>query len=375
MKIAVVCPYNLSSFGGVQRHIIDSARALSGLGHDVTIISPRTLNKTGVQDNNFCFGSSKIITFNKTDFDITLVYGAEFKKLKKFIKENNFEIIHYHTIWTPFLPLQILFLSESKNVATFHDTPPDNITGILTRTAFRLIGLILFRFIDSIIAVSEAPAGHLPKLPDKKIHIIPPCIDLSRFYNNTTPLINKINNEIVILFIGRLDQRKGIFVLIEAFKKLCDEGFQVKLLIAGTGHDQKKVTDHIETRKLDTICYLGDIEEKDKPGLYASCDIFCSPALYGESFGIVLVEAMASSKPVVAAANKGYAQLLQSQSEYCLSSPGDPADLYKRLRELVLNDRLREDLGLWGLQQSRQYDAAMVTEKLVNLYKETLLFK
>ena len=375
MKIAVVCPYSLSSFGGVQRHIIDSARQLIRLGHDVTIISPPSQDNFIPQVKNVCFGSSKAVTFNKTDFDISLAYGAEYKKLKHFIKANDFEIIHFHTIWTPFLPLQILCLSKSKNIATFHDTPPDNIVGKLTGMIFRLISLVLFRYIDSIIAVSEAPAEHLPEFPEKKIHVIPPCIDLSRFYNNRTPLINKHNNEIVILFLGRLDQRKGIFVLMEAFRKLSDDGLQVKLLIAGSGHDQNKVTEYLDSRKLNNVCYLGEVDEGDKPGLYASCDIYCSPALFGESFGIVLVEAMASSKPVVAAANKGYRQLLQSKSEYCLSTPGDPDDLYKRLRKLVLNNKLRQELGLWGLQQSRLYDTCTVIPALIDLYRETLLFK
>lgn len=375
MKIAVVCPYNLSSFGGVQRHIIDSSRQLAKLGHDVTIISPPSRNNHLLQINNVCFGSSKVITFNKTDFDISLAYGAEYKKLKQFIRENNFEIIHFHTIWTPILPVQILCLSNSKNIATFHDTPPDNFSGMLTRIFFRLAGLFLFRYIDSIIAVSEAPAEHLPEFPDKKIHIIPPCIDLSRFYNNTPPLIKKHENETVILFLGRLDQRKGIFVLLEAFMKLNDDGLRVKLLIAGSGHDQNKVTECIKTRKLNNVVYLGDVDESDKPGLYASCDIFCSPALFGESFGIVLVEAMASSKPVVAAANKGYRQLLKAKHEYCLSAPDDADDLYRHLRKLVLDKGLREELGLWGLQQSRMYDSGIITPKLVSLYQETLLFK
>lgn len=375
MKIAVVCPYNLSSFGGVQRHIIDSSRQLAKLGHDVTIISPPSRNNHLLQINNVCFGSSKVITFNKTDFDISLAYGAEYKKLKQFIRENNFEIIHFHTIWTPILPVQILCLSNSKNIATFHDTPPDNFSGMLTRIFFRLAGLFLFRYIDSIIAVSEAPAEHLPEFPDKKIHIIPPCIDLSRFYNNTPPLIKKHENETVILFLGRLDQRKGIFVLLEAFMKLNDDGLRVKLLIAGSGHDQNKVTECIKNRKLNNVVYLGDVDESDKPGLYASCDIFCSPALFGESFGIVLVEAMASSKPVVAAANKGYRQLLKAKHEYCLSVPDDADDLYRHLRKLVLDKGLREELGLWGLHQSRMYDSGIITPKLVSLYQETLLFK
>lgn len=375
MKIAVVCPYKLSSFGGVQQHVIDSARELSGLGHEVTIISPSSRDIPGLKVNNVCFGSSKTVTFNKTDFDISFVYGAEYRKLKFFIKENNFEIIHYHTIWTPFLPLQILYLSKSKNVATFHDTPPDNFSGKLTKLLFRFAGIIISRYLDAIIAVSDAPAGHLPKNIHKTIHIIPPCTDLKRFFPENLPLIKKTGNKINILFFGRLDQRKGIFILLEAFKKIIRDGIEARLLVAGTGHERLKLVQYLEKEKLDTVKFIGRIDDKDKPSLYTSCDLFCSPALYGESFGIVLVEAMASGKPVVAAANKGYRLLLHEQSEYCLTTPGDSEDLYIKLKKLVLDKELREELGAWGLRKSKQYDCGQIIPEILNIYMETLNFK
>lgn len=375
MKIAVVCPYNLSSFGGVQRHIIDSARELFGLGHEVTIISPPPHDTSILEVNNVCFGSSKIVTFNKTDFDISFVYGTEYKKLKFFITENDFDIIHYHTIWTPFLPLQILLLSKSKNVATFHDTPPDNLSGKLTKLLFRFAGVILFRYLDAIIAVSDAPAEHLAKQIHKKIHIIPPCINLKRFSPENPSLIKKSGNSINILFLGRLDQRKGIFILLDAFKKITEERLDARLLIAGAGHEQKKLDQYLEKKKLNNVKFIGRIEDKDKPYLYTSCDIFCSPALYGESFGIVLVEAMASGNAVVAAANKGYKLLLQKQSDHCLAIPGDSEDLYLKLKKLILDKKLRDELGAWGLQQSKQYDCKQIIPEIMDIYRETLNFK
>ena len=375
MKIAVVCPYRLSSFGGVQRHIIDSARELAGLGHEVTIISPPCHDNSLLQVKNVCFGSSKIVTFNKTDFDISFTYGGEYKKLKKFIKQNKFDIIHFHTVWTPFLPLQILYLSKSKNIATFHDTPPDNLAGKITRLLFRFISIIIFRYLDAIIAVSDAPAEHLPKHIHKKIYIIPPCINLKSLSPENPPLIKKADDKINILFLGRLDQRKGIFILLDAFKKITVAGLEARLLVAGTGHERARLVKYLEKEKLEPVEFIGQIDDKNKPALYTSCDIFCSPALYGESFGIVLVEAMASGKAIVAAANRGYRLLLQEQSEYCLTIPGDSEDLYIKLKKLILDKKLRDELGAWGLRKSKQYDCEKIIPEITDIYKETLNFK
>ena len=375
MKIAIICPYDYKNPGGVQIHIRDCAKELSNLGHEITVISPRTEADQSNTKDHVTFGYSRKFTFNKTNFDISFVYGAEYKKLKFFLKNNEFEIIHYHTIWTPFLPLQILYLSKSKNVATFHDTPPDNFSGNLTRLLFRFASIIISRYLDAIIVVSDTPMEHLSKNINKTIHVIPPCTDLKRFSPDNLPLIKKTGNKIDILFFGRLDQRKGIFILLEAFKKIIRDGIEARLLVAGTGHEQSRLVHYLEKEKLDTIKFIGRIADKDKPSLYTSCDLFCSPALYGESFGIVLVEAMASGKPVVAAANKGYRLLLQEQSEYCLTTPGDSEDLYLKLKKLVLDKKLREELGAWGLRKSKQYDCEQIIPEILDIYKETLNFK
>jgi phosphatidylinositol alpha-mannosyltransferase len=375
MKIAIVCPYDLYSPGGVQKHILDVAAELRKRGHNVKIIAPRCATGQKDSDNVIFLGKSRKIEFNKTRFDISIVYGKDKKRLVDTIRQGDFDVIHYHTIWTPFLPLQTLLASRSVNVATFHDTPPDNISGRLTKIVFRVLSFFILRYLDSAIAVSEAPAEHLAKIPGRKIHILPPCIDLTAFSPDIKPLIARSDQVVTILFLGRLEQRKGINILIQAFHKLVDQKLNVRLLIAGEGDEAANINRYIKSFNLSQVITLGHIRESDKPSCYTSCDIFCSPALYGESFGIVLVEAMASGRPVIAAANKGYSKLLKPKADLCLAKPGNAEDLYQKLSSLVVNRNLREELGQWGVEEAKKYHCNNLINQYIDIYQGALDFK
>ena len=375
MRIAIVCPYDLYSPGGVQTHIMDIASELRKCGHYVKIIAPLCENGREENEHIIFFGKSRKIEFNKTRFDISIVYGKDKKKLVDTLRQYKFDIIHYHTIWTPFLPLQVLLASGSVNVATFHDTPPDNISGKLTKFVFLILGFFIMKRLDSVIAVSEAPAEHLVKIPGRKIHILPPCTDLTPFSPDIEPYISRSDQIVTILFLGRLEYRKGIDILLQAFSKLVNQNYNVRLLIAGNGNDAVKIERNIKSMNLSQIIMLGHIDESDKAACYTSCDIFCSPALYGESFGIVLVEAMASGRPVIAAANKGYSKLLQSKANLCLAKPGDAGDLYLKLRNLIVNRNLREELGQWGIEEAKKYQCSNLIHKYINIYEDALDFK
>ncbi len=375
MKIAIVCPYNLYSPGGVQTHIRDSAATLRNLGHDVTIIAPLSKNGTGSDPYTVLLGKSKKIIFNKTEFDISLIYGAEKRKLKDILRNENFEIIHYHTIWTPFLPLQILYASKSINIATFHDTPPDTWTGKIFKYIFYLVSLIIRNRLDEIIAVSDVPARHIANNPVKKIHIIPPCINLSCFSPDVKPIKRYHDNKINILFLGRMDERKGLFILLRAYQRLLNDKLNIRLLLAGQGVEYEKIRHFIQVNNISHVEMLGHILESEKPACYASCDIFCSPAPYGESFGIVLIEAMASGKPVVAAANAGYRKILSEMSDFCLAQPQDADSLYIKLKNLVKDKALQRRLGEWGAKEARKYDCKALMDRYLQIYQNALLLK
>lgn len=369
MKICIVCPYAMSSTGGVQTHIRDVAREMQRLGHEITVISPGPADKNNPGYNQVICGNSRKITFNRTSFDTSFIRGEALKTLKSHLADHEYDIIHYHTIWSPFLPLQVFYYSRAANIATFHDTPPDNFAGTLTRAVFYLLSHILIRRLQAVIAVSPAPAGHLARIAGKEVHIIPPCISLKQYRHAAAAVQNDGRANVVLLFVGRLDERKGIFVLLRAYSRLLDDKLDVRLLIAGGGRQENRVREFIHEQNLAGVELLGEIEDADKLRIYAACDIFCSPALYGESFGIVLVEAMANGKPVVAAANRGYRYVLADKAGLCLSPPGDSDDLYLKLRRLVTDPRLRKELGEWGIEESVKYDCETVVPRILDLYR------
>lgn len=375
MKIAIVCPYDFHSPGGVQTHIRDFACALSKQGHNIKIIAPISRHNAKDEPNLIFIGKCKKVRFNKTQFDISIVYGGERTKLKELLENEKFDIIHLHTVWTPFLPLQILYSSSCACIATFHDTPPDTWAGKITRVIFYLLSLIIIRRLDEVIAVSGEPARHLAHHPTKKIHIIPPCTDLSCFSPDVEPIKKYHDKRINILFLGRMDERKGLFILLRAYQKLLNDNLKVRLLIAGHGFEFDNINHFIRVNNIPHVEILGYIQEKERPACYASCDIFCAPAPYGESFGIVLVEAMASGKPVVAAANAGYKNILQEMSDFCLAQPKDIDSLYIHLKHLVQDTALQKSLGDWGIKEAKKYDCNALMDKYLQVYKDALLFK
>ena len=234
MKIAIVCPYDFFRLGGVQAHIHDLSLELRKQGNQVTIVAPGVSIRRGDEDKNLAFfGKSKSIVFNETQVDISLAWGGEHKRLRDWLFAEEFDVIHFHTIWDPFLPFQILRLAgKSARVATFHDTPPDTLGGYLTRKFFTLLSRLLYNRLDCITAVSQSPARHLYRTSNYPIHILPPSVDFSRFLQINR---NKNNGELfTIMFIGRLDPRKGLLILLRAYQNLKDQGEKIRLVIAGT---------------------------------------------------------------------------------------------------------------------------------------------
>jgi len=371
MKIAQVCPYDIDHPGGVQTHILDLSNALRQAGHQVTIIAPGKSKQTNSQ-NIFYFGKKRRLNFNKTAFEISIALGEEYLLLKAFLEKQDFDIIHFHTIWTPLLPYQIFRLSKSANIATFHDTPPDTIGGKFTRALFRLISWFLIPKLDGVIAVSLAPTRHLVTPKSIKPNIIPPCADFSRFFKNEQYFSEFEDDKINILFLGRLEERKGAMILLQAFKKLLDDKLPTRLLIAGDGELRPIMLEYIKNKNLTNVHLLGRISEEDKVKWFSTCDIFCSPALYGESFGIVLVEAMASGKSVVAADNKGYQTVLKEKEKYSLASTNDPDQLYLKLKTLVQNAEIRASLESWGKQQAKKYDCYFLVDRFLDIYHHAL---
>jgi phosphatidyl-myo-inositol alpha-mannosyltransferase len=371
MKIAIVCPYDYFRHGGVQTHIRDTAAQLRHLGHTVYVIAPTSANPDVNEEYLVQFGKRRSVIFNKTQIDVSLAWGAERQRLKNWLKAQEFDVIHFHTIWDPFLPFQILIAAgPAARVATFHDTPPKTIGGFLTKKLFFVLSYILNFYLDAVIAVSSSPRKHLCENKAVPIHIVPPFIDYAPYFSIERQ--SRADDIYNILFIGRLEPRKGVLILLDAIKSMQNDGLLVSLTIAGDGDLAEAIKLKISGENIQFVALVGAVDETQKKSLISRADIFCAPSLYGESFGIVLVEAMAAGIPVVAAANSGYSEVMKGQRQHCIAGAGDSFSLADKLKNIIKNKDLQAALGQWGKAEVEKYDCAFWVNRLVDIYQGAL---
>lgn len=368
-KIGLVCPYNICLGGGVQECVIASQAELKRRGYDVHIITPLSKEaKENPPPDTILVGTGTDV---RSPFSTTAQISASINpdELEEIIESHNFDILHFHEPWVPVLSRQLLSKSTSINIATFHARMPD---GVMTRAIEKVITpytkSILKNF-DSFIAVSEAAAQYVQSLTDDPIAIIPNGIDLKKYTPRKSHKLSK-HKKPLIFYVGRLEGRKGVKYLIDAFAALNDTA--ARLVIAGDGPDRKKLESYAANYANLDIKFLGYVEDKEKIKLLREADLFSAPAVYGESFGIVLLEAMASGTPVVAGNNPGYASVLRGRGLVSLVDPKDTVQFARRLALLLYDDDLRGLWRKWALENVKQYDYAKIIDEYEKIYKKLL---
>ena len=336
----------------------------------MAIITPRLGPAPQSEGDVWRVGRAVGAKFAGTAFELSIALGAEARRLQALMQ--GFDVVHCHAIWTPVLPMQALLASGAASVATVHDTPPDTAVGAFARNVIPHVSRMVLPLFDRVVTVSAAPRAHLRPAPGQSISIIPPCTDLSRF-TASSPRSRTEDEAPTILFLGRLEPRKGCGLLLEAYRRLCAEGLKVRLVIVGGGAEEPSLRRKAAEHGLQDVVFTGRLPDEEALQHYADCDIFCAPAPYGESFGIVIAEAMSAGKPVVAAANPGYSTVLAGEEAGRLTTPGDAGALHRALRELVLDPGLRRRLGERGKAEAVQYDCRAVAPRLLAVYREAIL--
>ncbi|MCW5702395.1 MAG: glycosyltransferase family 4 protein [Bradyrhizobium sp.] len=376
MKIAQVCPYDIARPGGVQRHILDLSSSLAAMGHQVAVIAPRVsparpappVRTTQGNVTIIEIGSARLVSVNETVLEVSFAFGDERKKLDHMMRSGSFDVVHFHTPLSPFLALQALWRSTAVKIGTFHAVPPETASASIQRFLYRTLNRRVIAKLDGVILASSVQE-------DLRLagSILPPCTDLRRFGSGAAPLAAFRDDRVNILFVGRLEPRKGAAILLEAFAVLRQQNPRTRLLVAGEGPERQRLERDVAEAGIPDVVFLGRIDDADLPRLYATCDVFCAPSIYGEGFGIVLVEAMASGKPVVAAANAGYATLLHGEAARFLVGPGDVSDLRSKLGALAADSELRTRLGAWGQREARRYDSAQLAPAFVAVYEQAMV--
>lgn len=370
MKVGLVCPYHLGSFGGVQRQVLDWSRKLNRLGNKALILScgpPVDLKRKDI----LFFGSHFRVPVNK-DIGILSFCPQGTGSLKKFLNKEKFDILHFHEPYIPFLSWQLLSVSPTVNVATLHSFPEASLFSKIFGRATKAFVLVhLNKKISRFCAVSPA-ARLFASNSIKKTEIIPNAINLSRF--SGTKKIKKFSDQkINLLYVGRLSQRKGIFYLLKSIKEISQKHRHCRLIIVGSGPEEKKAKSFVEKNRLDNVVFEGQIADSQLAAYYASADIFCAPAIEGESFGVVILEAMVNELPIVACANAGYRYILKDKP-FCdfLTKPKDVQGFSMLLEKLIADQSLRKKLGRAALKEAQKYSWDNIGRRLLAFYRKAL---
>lgn len=315
------------------------------------------------------FGRAVLVPLNRSY--ATVPVGLRMAgQVRRFLAGGRFDVVHCHGLFWPEISYWAIRHSRSVNVVSF----------VTAGFKLRTTGSGLFRFlfrgelarIDGRIAISRRARQAAEPYAPGDFRIIPCGIDLERFHPGLEPLPGKTDGA-TILFLGRLDGRKGILVLLRAMPLVRARVPGARLVVVGTGPEQERARGLArELGVADAVRFVGRADRADLPRYYAGCDVYCSPALGGETLGIVLLEAMATGAPVVASDIPGYDETLDNGRDGILVEPGRPEPLAAALVEVLARPKLRDRLRAAGVARAKEYAWPDVAHRTLDYYSELL---
>ncbi|HVO86203.1 MAG TPA: glycosyltransferase family 4 protein [Candidatus Binatia bacterium] len=377
MKIALVCPYNMLELsGGVSEVVTHLRDELVKRGHEVKIITPRPAGFKGKLPKDYIFLGTSAKFNAGLATDGTWTYDIEAEEISRVLNSEKFDVINFHEPWAPILARQILALSDTAHVGTFHANLVDSVAAKSLVNVFFTYGKGIGDKLDIITAVSPAPAAvFLNKAPDhrlaKSIRYVPNGIDLSKYRTRPASAVKNPKQK-TILYVGRLEGRKGVKYLIKAYHELTSKKDDVQLLIAGAGPDEDKLRQYVKDNEIPRVTFLGRISEADKIRHLHKADIACYPSHRGESFGIVLLEAMAAGLPTVAGDNLGYQSVMTGLGALSLVNPQDIIDFSRRLEVFLYQPELRKIWIDWAEKYVEQFDWPKVAQMYEQAYEKAI---
>ncbi len=352
--------------GGVSEYMHFLHAYMKSLGNEVMILAP--YYREPFRDTTDIKRIGKCYLFNANMATITITFHHKLPMLvRDFIKQERFDVVHTNGPlgWT--LPYWAFHYSRGLNIATFH-------------TAFT--GINLYRFVKLIFKHEVQKRMHGVIYPSKAAmkttypyfplphRIIPNGVDTHRFNPGNKPLEKFQNGRPKILFLGRLDPRKGLDKLLSAFPKIKAKIEDALLIVVGAGSSiayyQRLVPENL--RK--SICFEGRVSFDLIPRYYASCDVYVSPATGGEVFGIVLAEAMATGKPVVASNIPGYNEVITDGRNGLLFDFNNPDDIADKVIQVLGNRELSKTLGVRAREYAISISWKKIAREVLNYYEE-----
>jgi phosphatidyl-myo-inositol alpha-mannosyltransferase len=369
LKIGLVSPYDYSFPGGVVQHIAHLAYNFQQQGHQVKILAPCL--KEDMQ-----YFEEEVTSIGRP---IPVAYGGTVARIplspwlpvqiKKILKKEKFDILHLHEPFIPMLCMSTLIQSNTVNVGTFHAYQPKSKGYRPLKPVFKK----LLKKLDGKIIVSQPLYDFLNKYVPSDYQIIPNGIDINRFTLEGPVKKEFVDGKTNILFVGRLEKRKGLEYLIRACGILKNHYNDFRLIVVGPGTRLRPRYERLaEQMGIPNVSFMGRASEAELAEYYRTADICCAPATHGESFGIVLLEAMACGKPVIASNIPGYASVAHHGNDALLAAPKNPESIAQALLQLINNKSLREQMGVKGRANAEKYSWSSVSEKVLRLYGDVM---
>ncbi len=362
MKVGLVCPYTWEVPGGVQAHVRDLAEALQGLGHEVSVITPAD-DDTPLPSYVVSAGRAMPVPYNGSVARLAFGFVSA-SRVRRWVRDGGFDVLHVHEPVAPSLSLLACWVASGAIVATFH-------TAMVRSRALHAAYPVLQSALEKIsarIAVSEAARKRLVEHLGGDAVLIPNGVAVHR-YANAAALPGWPGDGGVIGFLGRMDEpRKGLQVLLDGFGLLAAERPTLRMLIAGPG-DADEVLGKVPSALRDRVVLLGQVSEEVKARVYHSVDVFCAPNTGGESFGIVLAEAMAAGAAIAASDLDAFRRVLRGGLAGELFETGNPADLARAAGWLLDDPGRRASVSRAAMTAVRSYDWSVVARDVVRVYE------
>jgi phosphatidylinositol alpha-mannosyltransferase len=369
MKIGIVSQSYYPRYGGVTEHVHHTALELRRRGHEVTIVTSRfRRGETGVPGVER-IGTNVLVPFNRAFVDLTVGWNLG-RQMEEVLRSRDFDVLHVHCPTAPTLPILAIRHSLCPVVGTFHTTSGrstlmDLFRPQLTRVVGRLNGRI---------AVSRTARQSAELYFPGSYEIIPNGVDIERFHPSVEPFERWRDPEkLNLLFVGRLDPRKGLDLLIGAMPEIAERTRgRARLLIVGDSYLRPKFEASVPGSARAHVHFLGHVPSADLPRWYATGDIFVSPASGNESFGIVLLEAMAAGRAVVASDIPGYRSVVVPDVNGLLVPPGDAGALARAVLRLADDPERRLLIAGRGRARAIEFAWPRITERIEAVYRDVL---
>ncbi|MFC4602770.1 glycosyltransferase family 4 protein [Rhodococcus kronopolitis] len=365
MKIGMVCPYSFDVPGGVQAHVVELAQVLIERGHKVSVLAPAA-ETTVLPDFVVSAGRAVAIPYNGSV--ARLSFGpVAYARVRRWISENDFDVLHIHEPNAPSLSMLAMKIAQGPIVATFHTST----TKSLVLSTFQGVLQPYLEKISGRIAVSElARRWQVESLGSDAVEI-PNGVDVSAFAD-ARPLDGYPRAGGTVLFLGRYDEpRKGMDTLLGALPELAARHPDLEVLVVGRGDEDRLRKE--AGRYAKHLRLLGQVTDAEKASAMRSADVYCAPNLGGESFGIVLVEALAAGTAVVASELDAFRRVLRDGAAGILVPIGDSAALAEALDTVLSDPERRRELVTTGTAVVAEYDWPVVAEQILRVYETVTL--